>query len=105
MSSKRIDQKSVRLIATKRMGSLCQFAEEQLQKDHPDRSLRYITMVRKLSTKNRTPIPNEYKKRICKHCGQYLIAGKNSRTRIHRGKVIVFCMNCSRYHRIPLKNK
>ena len=105
MASKRIDQKNKQMITRSRIISLYRFAESQAKQGYKERTRRYMTLIRRLSTKNRTPIPKEWKHRMCKHCHQFLIPGDNCRIRIHRGKIIVFCENCSQYYRIPLKKK
>ena len=105
MRSKRIDRKSQQYITHERMVSLFTFAEAQYKTGHPERSQWYMAHVLRLSTKNRTPLPAQWKQRMCKRCHHFLIPGENCRVRIHRGKVILFCMNCSRYHRIPLRKR
>jgi len=66
---------------------------------------RYVTLARKISMKSNLKMPKELKRKFCKHCYSYLKPGVNSRIRINRGKVIIYCLNCKKYTRIPVKIK
>ncbi len=61
---------------------------------------RYVTLARKIAMKVRVRMPQELKRKFCKHCYKFL---KNSRTRIQNGKVIISCLECKKFTRIPLK--
>ena len=65
---------------------------------------RYVFLARKVAMRYRLPLPKEFKRTFCKHCYFYLIPNSNCRIRIHRGKIIIFCNNCKKFTRIPLKN-
>ena len=65
---------------------------------------RYVELARKLSMRNLAPIPKEYKRRFCKYCYGYLLPNVTCRIRINRSKLVVYCYNCMKYIRIPLKN-
>tara|TARA_Y100000034_G_C6805019_1_gene361398 strand:+ start:113 stop:394 length:282 start_codon:yes stop_codon:yes gene_type:complete len=64
---------------------------------------RYVELARKISMKVNQPIPKLLKRRFCKHCYHYLRNGVNSRVRIHKSRVIIYCDNCKKYTRIPIK--
>lgn len=68
----------------------------------PNMAERYVILARKISSRTKTKIPLQYKRRFCKHCNSYLV-GTNSRIRLTRGKKTYFCMNCKTYTRIPYK--
>jgi len=55
---------------------------------------RYVEIALKISTKTKTPVPRELKRRFCKKCRSYLVPGENCRIRVSRGKVICSCFNC-----------
>jgi len=65
---------------------------------------RYITLARKLAMKSRVKIPSSLKRKFCKHCYKFLTP-TNSRVRVRDHKVIIFCENCKKYTRIPIKQK
>ena len=65
---------------------------------------QYIFLARKLAMKYRLKMPKEIKRSYCKNCYFFLIPGSNCRFRIHRGRIIIFCYNCKKFTRIPLKN-
>jgi ribonuclease P protein subunit RPR2 len=66
---------------------------------------RYVTLARKLSMKVKIKIPLELKRRFCKHCYKYLQPGTNARVRTRDGKIIISCLECKKFMRIPVKNK
>lgn len=68
-------------------------------------SNRYVEIARKIAMKLRLKMPKRYKRQFCKHCYSYLKSGINSRTRINKSKVIIYCMECKKYTRIPLIKK
>ena len=91
-------------ITKERIKTLFEQAEEQFPKN---RSLanRYITLARKIAMKLRRQMPLEYKRRFCKHCYKYLQSGINTRIRTRDGKVIISCLECKKFTRIPIKKK
>ncbi|MBI2105792.1 ribonuclease P [Candidatus Woesearchaeota archaeon] len=66
---------------------------------------RYVELARKIAMKINLSIPKSLKRKFCKHCNSYLKPGVNSRIRIHKSRVIIYCQNCRKYTRIPLKPK
>ncbi len=96
------DQPKIKKIAEERIKKLFQQAEEVFSSD---KSLanRYVTLARKISMKTKTRIPTSLKRKFCKHCYKFLMPGVNSRTRIRGGKVIISCLGCKKFMRIPLK--
>ena len=60
---------------------------------------RYVQLARKIAMKAKVKIPVEYKRKFCKHCYSYLIPGKTSRVRIHKGRTIYYCLKCKKYMR------
>ena len=66
-------------------------------------SQRYVILARKLSLKKKVKIPKELKRRFCKYCYTYFIAGKNYAVRI-TGKTITYtCKNCGKWMRFGYK--
>jgi len=104
MSKKRrITKGQQKKIATRRINRLFIMAEENALTGKLNIANRYVELARKLSMRNLTPIPKEHKRRFCKHCYSYLLPNITCRVRINSGKLVVYCYNCRRYKRIPLK--
>jgi ribonuclease P protein subunit RPR2 len=66
---------------------------------------RYVTLARKIAMKVKIRIPLELKRRFCKHCYKYIKHGVNARVRTRDGKVIISCLECKKFTRIPVKKK
>jgi len=71
--------------------------------ENPGLANRYVTLARKYSMKFNVKIPKELQKKFCKHCYKYLHPGKNSRVRTLKGKLIIYCFNCKKFNRYPLR--
>lgn len=97
------DKKIQNTIARKRINKLFLMAESKALSGNLSIANRYVELARKLSMRYLVPIPREFKRCFCKHCYQYLLPDLNSRFRVHRGKLVVYCHNCKKYTRIPLK--
>ncbi len=104
MARPTIPKKKQKEIAKERIKTLFTQAERAFSKN---KSLahRYVTLARKLAMKVRIRMPQEYKRKYCKHCYKFLVSGKNSRTRTREGKIIISCLECKKFMRIPIKKK
>ena len=74
----------------------------------PQRAQRYIDLARKIGTRNRTHLPRDLRRRVCRSCKAYLVPGANSRTRIRQRRephVAITCLGCGHVTRIPLRRK
>ncbi|MDP3990083.1 MAG: ribonuclease P protein component 4 [archaeon] len=89
-------------IAKERVKTLFEQAAIQFPK-RKDLANRYVALARKISMKVRMRIPPNLKRRFCKHCYKYLQPGVNSRVRTREGKVIISCLECNKFMRIPVK--
>lgn len=98
------DKKIQKTIAKKRIAKLFLIAEEYASDRKTALANRYVEIARKISMRYLVTIPKEYKTRFCKHCYSYLLPGVTSRVRFNSGKIVVYCQNCKKYTRIPLKN-
>jgi ribonuclease P protein subunit RPR2 len=99
------DKKIQKTIAERRIKQLFLLAEQQALNNKLNLANRYTELARKISMRYLVSIPKDYKRRFCKHCYSYLLPYVTCRIRIHRGKLIIYCYNCKRYFRIPLKNR
>lgn len=97
------DKKMQCSIALKRINKLFFMAESKALSGDLSIANRYVGIARKLSMKYLVPIPKKFKRCFCKHCYFYLLPDLNSRFRVHRSKLIIYCYNCKKYTRIPLK--
>jgi len=97
------DKKIHSQIALKRINRLFLMAENKALSGNLLIANRYVSIARKLSMKYLVPIPKEYKHRFCKHCYYFLLPYLNSRFRVTRSKLVIYCYNCKKYTRIPLK--
>ncbi len=89
-------------IAKERIEILFKEADKIFKKS-PKLANRYIELARKVAMKVNLRIPKQLKRKFCKHCYSYLKPGVNSRIRIHKNKIIIYCKDCKKYTRIPLK--
>ena len=74
---------------------------------HSDEKLadRYVQLARKISMKFKVRIPSNLKKQFCKHCVSYLVPHVNCRIRLHKKRVIYYCLKCKKFMRFPYKNR
>lgn len=89
-------------IALQRINTLFQQAESTFSKN---KSLadRYVQLARSISMKVKVKIPAKYKRHFCKYCHSFLMPGVNSRIRTRLGKVVISCLECKKFMRIPMK--
>lgn len=100
----RFSKKKQKEIAQERIKTLFREAEKAFSKN-PALAHRYVKLARKIAMKVKSRIPIELKRRFCKHCYKYLVPGTNCRIRTREGKLIIYCLECKKYTRIPLKKK
>lgn len=98
------DKKIQKTIARNRINKLFIMAEQNALSDRLNLANRYVELARKISMRYLVSIPKEHKRKFCKHCYQYLLPTVTSRIRIKGGKLVIYCHNCKKYTRIPLKN-
>lgn len=87
-------------IAKERIIHLFEQAEKVFNKD-PKLSNEYVKKARRMGMKYEVAIPRELKRRFCKHCYAYFFPGKSARVRVHKQKVVYYCLNCKNYTRYP----
>ena len=102
MTKPLIPKQKQKEIAKERVRRLFEQAETMFPK-RKDLANRYVNLARKISMKVRMRIPSELKRRFCKHCYRYLQPGINARIRTREGKVIISCLECNKFMRIPVK--
>jgi len=92
-----------RRIARERIEILLKLAKEEF---HKDRTLakRYVTIAKKIAMKCNVRIPAEYKRFICRECGDLLVPGVNCRVRTRsKGgtRVVITCLTCGAQRGYP----
>jgi len=92
-------------IAKRRIEKLFIMAEETALLKKFNLANRYVEIARKISMRYLVPIPKKFKRRFCKHCYHYLLPDATCRVRIHRGKIIIFCLNCKKNSRFIINRK
>jgi ribonuclease P protein subunit RPR2 len=102
-NKRKINKKNQKQIAIKRIHRLFELAYNKATNENFEMANRYVHLACKISMKHLVKIPYEYKRCFCKHCYCYLLPQINSRFRIRKGKIIIFCKNCKKYTRIPIK--
>ena len=97
------NKKIQKSIAKKRIINLFNLADEKALSGDINLANRYIEIARRISMRNLVRIPSDKKRKFCKHCYSYLLPDLNCRIRIHNKRVIIYCKNCNKFTRIPLK--
>lgn len=91
-------------IARERITTLFQQAQETFP-EHPQLAHRYVELARKIAMKVNGRLPPQYKRKFCKHCYHFLMPGFNARIRTRAGKVVISCLDCKKFMRIPTIKK
>ena len=102
MSKPLLSKQKQKEIALQRIKTLFQQAEEIFPKNKA-LAHRYVYLARTMAMKVHAQIPQGLKRKMCKHCYKYLVPGTNARIRTRDGKVIISCLDCKKFTRIPLK--
>ena len=61
----------------------------------------YVNKARKIAMKVNLKIPKEFKRKYCKHCNNYFLAG-NYRVRTRNNFVVYSCFNCKKYMKFKI---
>ncbi len=89
-------------IAKKRIEFLFKHAKEVFKEDSKF-SDKYVKIARRIAMKYKIRLSSSIKKRFCKHCHKYLMPGVNCRIRLHKHRLIYYCLSCKHYMRHPVK--
>jgi len=89
-------------IAEKRILFLFNEAKDSFKKDSK-LSDKYVKLARRIAMKYKIKLPSNLKKRFCKHCHKYLVPGVNCRVRLHKHRLIYYCLSCKHFMRHPIK--
>jgi ribonuclease P protein subunit RPR2 len=86
-------------VAKERVSILMSEAEKT-----PEYANRYVHLARKIAMKVNIKFPRLLQRKFCKYCYSFLNS-KNSRVRTTKGKVVITCLECKKFNRIPLSKK
>ena len=92
-------------IIKERIERLFELAEENI-KTHPERSKRYISLARKLSTRYNFRLSPKMKNKFCKKCNSLFIPGYNVAVKLNsrKGRIEYHC-NCGGIKNIHIGKK
>lgn len=91
----------IRDIGRERIKILLGLAEQESKKPGMGRARRYAELARKIAMRYQIELPREYKRRICKKCGSFLVFGKNATVRTLDKAVSIKCGECGNIVRVP----
>jgi|GEM_PF-89150 len=94
----------VRKIALERMYRLMELAEENFR-EKPERSREYIQLMKKISSRNNTPVPRELKEGFCKKCCSVLEKGVNCSVRVKKDFLLLKCRECGKEKKLFLEKE
>ena len=89
---------NAKAIALERIKEL--FRQAEINPKYAD---RYVSLVKKISSRSKAKIPSQFKRRFCRNCGSYFRLGKNARIRLNKGKKTYYCVVCGSFTRVPYK--
>jgi len=95
-----------RRIAKERIRILFELAKKEFEKN-PERSRRYVELLRTIGKRYNVRLPKEIKRSFCKVCNTIFIFGKTARVRLDSKRKIriVRCLSCGKIYRYPYKPK
>ncbi len=102
MPKKPFSKSKQQKIAKERIKVLFQLAKESFKEDS-NLSDKYIKLARRIAMKHKVRLGPEFKKKFCKNCHKYLLPGVNCRVRLHKHRLIYYCLSCRHFMRQPVK--
>ncbi len=97
-------KKLIRDIAQQQIQRLFELADV-ISETRPELSDRYIHLAKQIGMRHRVRIPSHLKRRMCKHCGKYLVPGRTCRVRLNYARVVITCYACGKQIRYPYKTR
>ena len=89
-------------IAKKRIRFLFNEAKDVFKKDSK-LSDKYVKLARRIAMKYKIKLSSDLKKKFCKHCHKYLVPSVNCRVRIHKHRLIYYCLECKHFMRYNIR--
>jgi len=86
-------------IATERMAILMRLADLSARQGETQLADRYAGLARALGMRYNIRLPPEFKRRLCRSCGSYLVPGRNLRVRLRPRRTVHTCLKCGNVKR------
>lgn len=87
-------------IASERIERLTSLARAAARDGDDERARERVRLARRIAERNRLRLPRELVRFTCDACDAYLVPGRNARTRLRDGHVVVTC-SCGAQARYP----
>lgn len=97
-------KKLIRDIAQQQIKRLFELAGA-ISETRPELGDRYLHLAKQIGMRHRVRIPSHLKRRMCKHCGKYLVPGRTCRVRLSYARVVITCYACGKQIRYPYKTR
>jgi ribonuclease P protein subunit RPR2 len=89
-------------MAVGRIGHLLDEARGEALGPDADLADRHAGAARRIAMRYQVRGLDRLTAEVCRGCGAYRVAGRTSRTRVQRGRVVTTCLACGRVRRRPL---
>jgi len=86
--------RDIAVIASERMQILIERAGESARAGEQALADRYAQLARALGMRYNIRLPPQFKRRLCRACGSYLVPGRNMRARLRPGRAVWSCLKC-----------
>jgi ribonuclease P protein subunit RPR2 len=90
-------------IARERVDRLQDLASEAASVGDDERAREYVRLARRVAERHRLGLPRTFRRFTCDACDLYLRPGRNARTRLQDGHVVVTC-DCGEQARYPYED-
>jgi len=90
-------------IAQERLDRLQRLAAAAASDGDDERAREYVRLARRVAERNRLRLPRRFRRFTCDECDRYLVPGRNARTRLQDGHVVVTC-ECGALSRYPYRD-
>lgn len=90
-------------VAEERIERLQSLARAAAREGEEPRAREYVRRARRIAERNRLSLPRSFRRFTCDRCDAYLIPGRNARTRLQDGHVVVTC-DCGAQARYPYES-
>lgn len=87
-------------LARERIDRLHDLASEAAAEGDDERAREYVRLARRVGERHRLRLPRRFRRFTCDRCDRYLKPGRNARTRLRDGHVVVTC-DCGEKARYP----
>lgn len=92
--------RDIAAIASERIQILVERAAESARAGEPALADRYAQLARALGMRYNIRLPPQFKRRLCRACGSYLVPGRNMRVRLRPGRTVWTCLKCGSIRRM-----